>query len=340
MPDNKRLALAGVGGWGRNVARSLCRLRGGELVAVCDSDRAALARLDGPPADIRRTGAFEEIVGDPSIDAVVVATPPDTHHRLARAALEAGKDVLVEKPLAVKPGDAADLLRVAEERGRILMVGHLLLYHPAIHRLETLLETGDLGDVRYLYTQRVNLGVVRSTENALWSLAPHDVALALALLREPPERVTAQGAAYLRPGVEDVVFTQLFFPSGRMASLHVSWLDPHKERRLTVVGSRRMAVFDDMEATEKLRIYDHGVDVPDYLPFGDALALRFGDVWIPSLDRGEPLVLECQHFVDRLHDRQPPRSDGRSGLEVVRVLAAANESLRNGGAPVSVRGKE
>lgn len=336
MPTNKRLALAGAGGWGRNVARSLRRLRGADLHTVCDRDRSSLDKLDDLGPETVRAEDFVRVLRDREVDAVIVATPPHTHHELAARALEAGKDVLVEKPLATRVADAEDLVGLAARNGRVLMVGHLLLYHPAVRRLRALVERGDLGEIHYLHSRRVNLGVIRREENALWSLAPHDVATAIHLLGELPSTVTAQGAAYVDRGVEDVAFAQLSFPSGRMASLHVSWLDPHKERKLTVVGDRKMAVFDDMEATEKLRVYDRGVDRPEYLPYGDALTLRFGDIWIPKVEAAEPLVLECQHFVDRLHDRGRPLSDGESGVAVVRVLAAATESLRRRGVPTAV----
>jgi predicted dehydrogenase len=339
MPEAKRLGLAGAGGWGRNVARSLAKLRGGVLAAVCDTDGGALAALDDVPPSTSRIADFAELVADPAIDALVIATPPETHHALATAALRAGKDVFVEKPLTVRPDDAEDLVRLADEKRQILMVGHLLVYHPAVDLVREIVRRGELGDVHYVYSQRVNLGVIRARENALWSLAPHDVAVAIDLLGEAPASVTAQGASYVRPGIEDVAFLQMHFPSGRMAAVHVSWLDPHKERKLTIVGSRKMAVFDDMEATEKVRIYDRGVERPDYVSYGDALTLRFGDVLIPTVAPGEPLKIECQHFVDRLHDRARPRSDGESGVAVVRVLWAAAESLRRGGIPVSVSGE-
>jgi predicted dehydrogenase len=297
-----------------------------------------LERQEPLPRGTERVLVFEHLLKDARLDAIVVATPPQTHHTIALAALRAGKDVLVEKPLTLRPEHADELVRVAEDLGRVLMVGHLLVYHPGVVQLEEILGRGEVGDIRYVYSQRVNLGVVRNQENALWSLAPHDVAVTLRLLGESPERVTAQGAAYLQRGIEDVAFLQMFFASGRMASVHVSWLDPHKERKLTVVGSRKMAVFDDMQPTEKLRVYDRGVDVPDYLPYGEALTLRFGEIRIPRVEANEPLVLECQHFVDRLHDRERPRSDGRDGAAVVRVLAAASESLCRGGAPVTIEG--
>jgi predicted dehydrogenase len=338
MPEPKRLALAGAGGWGRNIARSLGKLRGATFHTVCDPDPKTLSGLTDIGAEPRRAGAFETVVGDPSIDALVIATPPETHYRLAAAALGAGKDVLVEKPLALRVEDAAELAKLARRGGRVLMVGHLLLYHPAIGLLHEVVRRGDLGDVHYLHSQRVNLGVIRSQESSLWSLAPHDVAVAIHLFGEQPCEATAQGAAYVRPGIEDVTFVQLRFPSGRMAAMHVSWLDPHKERRLTIVGSKQMAVFDDMEPTEKLRIYDRGVERPDYLPYGENLTLRFGDIVIPRVGGGEPLVLECQHFVDRLHDRTPPLSDAASGVAVVRALVAASESLARRGAPVTIDG--
>jgi predicted dehydrogenase len=281
-------------------------------------------------------GDLEQLLADPAVDALVIATPPETHHRLAKEALRRGKDVLVEKPLTLRTEDAEELVRMARERSRVLMVGHLLVYHPAVDLLRDIVQRGELGEIHYLYSQRVNFGVIRTHENALWSLAPHDVAVAIDLFGESPQSVTAQGAAYVRPGVEDVAFLQLRFPSGRLAAIHVSWLDPHKDRKLTLVGSRKMAVFDDMEPTEKVRIYDRGVERPDYLPYGEALTLRFGDIVIPSVAAAEPLTIECQHFVDRLHDRTAPRSDGESGLRVVRALGAASESLRRGGTPVSL----
>jgi predicted dehydrogenase len=335
MREPKRLALAGAGGWGRNIARSLGKLRDAVFDAVCDTDPAARSAVIAASPGTRGVDDFAQLIADPAIDALIIATPPRTHHGLALEALRGGKDVLVEKPLTLDPRDADELVRMARERSRVLMVGHLLVYHPAVELLRDLVARGELGDLHYLYSQRVNFGVIRTHENSLWSLAPHDVAVAIDLLGELPQAVTAQGAAYVHGGIEDVAFLQLRFPSGRMAAIHVSWLDPHKERKLTLVGSRKMAVFDDMEPTEKVRVYDRGIERPDYLPFGEALTLRFGDIVIPTVAAAEPLALECQHFVDRLHDRRRPRSDGESGAQVIRALAAASESLRRGGTPVS-----
>jgi predicted dehydrogenase len=215
MASPKRVALAGAGGWGRNIARNLGRLRGAVFAAVCDTDPQALAALDGTPASVRRVEDFAALIADPEIDAVVVATPPETHHGLAASAIRSGKDVLVEKPLTLDPRDAEDLVRLAREHSRVLMVGHLLVYHPAVDLLRAVVRHGDLGDVHYLYFQRVNLGVIRREENSLWSLAPHDVAVAIDLLGETPRTVTAQGAAYLREGVEDVAFLQMRFLRAR-----------------------------------------------------------------------------------------------------------------------------
>jgi predicted dehydrogenase len=215
------------------------------------------------------------------------------------------------------------------------MVGHLMEYHSAINWIKEYIASGELGDLLYLYMQRLNLGKVRTEENAFWSLAPHDVSIVLYLLGETPDYVSANGAAYVTPGVHDTVFANLHFPSGKMANIHVSWLDPHKVRKLTIVGSRKMLVFDDMQATEKIWIYDRGVEPKEALPYGADLQLRFGDIHVPFIKMAEPLSIEVQHFLDSCRDGSVPRSDGRDGLRVVRVLEAVDESMAAGGAPVS-----
>jgi len=270
---------------------------------------------------------------------VVIASCAAQHFDQARWALEAGKHVLVEKPMTLAPGEAEELVRVARQNGRCLMVGHLLLYHPAVVKMKHLVTSGDVGEPFYLYSQRLNLGRVRNDENALWSFGPHDVAVALHLFDEEPEIVTAKGEAYLQPGIVDVVFVTLHFPQRKMAHIHLSWLDPHKTRRTTVVGSRKMIVFDDMEPTDKVRIYDKGVDVrPQSVSYEDYLHVRFGDVLIPHIGTAEPLRLECQHFLDCVRTGETPRSDGAHGLQVIRILAAAQKSLELDGAPVTVKG--
>jgi predicted dehydrogenase len=332
------LAQVGTGDWGANLVRNFAALPECRLAAVCDADASRLERAVKGLPGARAVADPERLATDPEIEAVAIASPAITHYPLARRFLEAGKDVYVEKPMTLRAAEAAELVRLAESGGRILMVGHLLLYHPAVVRLAALVREGALGEIRYVYAQRTNLGKVRPDENALWSFAPHDFAVLLDLLGEEPSDVSARGEAFLQPGIHDVVFAYLRFPSGRCAHVHVSWLDPHKMRRLTVVGSQKMAVFDDQEPNEKLRIYDKGVDAGAVVDFARALAVRSGDVWIPRIDATEPLRLECRHFLECVRTRQAPRTDGRSGLRVVRALEAASRSLSLGGAPVPVAG--
>jgi len=228
-------------------------------------------------------------------------------------------------------------VELAQREGNVLMVGHIMEYHPAALKLKELIDSGELGKIYYLYSTRVNLGKVREIENALWSFAPHDVSIILYLLDEEPVRVTANGMAYLREGIEDVAFSTLYFADGMLAHIHVSWLDPHKIRKVTVVGQKKMAVFDDMESAEKIRIYDKGVDThKDYASYGEYLSLRHGDILIPKLDLVEPLKAECAHFLQCVENRSTPKSDGRDGLRVLRVLAAAQRSLENGGTPIEI----
>lgn len=335
MTDSVGIAVAGTGDWGANLVRNFASLPGSRLVALHDSDPARLGKAAARYPGVRSVPTLDELSALPDVQAVVVAASAVAHHGLAKALLEAGKDVFVEKPLALDVGHAAELVRIARERGRILMVGHLLLYHPAVRHLKGMVERGELGDLFYLYSQRVNLGKVRRDENALWSFAPHDLSVILHLVGAEPVDVVARGSAFLQPTVEDVVFVDLRFPDGKLAHVHVSWLDPHKLRKFTVVGSRKMAVFDDMEASEKLRIYDKGVDrAGAVVSYGDALTVRSGDILIPSIPLQEPLRLECQHFVECVRERRTPLTDGADGLRVVRVLAAAQASLEQGGKPV------
>ena len=329
------LGQVGLGYWGPNLLRNFQALPTARVKMLCDLSTEALAHAGERYPELLRTTEYADLLRDPEIGAVVVSSSATTHYRLARAALEAGKHVFVEKPIALRENEAENLIRLADERDLVLMVGHLLLYHPAVTKLKELLDGGQLGDVYYLYSERRNLGKVRHDENAMWSLAPHDIAVALYLLGEMPAAVSAQGQAYLQPGIEDTVFFTLRFADGRLAHSHVSWLDPHKVRRLTVVGSRQMAVFDDVEPSEKLRIYDKGVDrMPEYASYGDALTLRFGDIYAPHLEMQEPLRLECQHFVDCVAHGRQPLSDGRNGLAVLRVLERLQRSLDSEGSLV------
>jgi predicted dehydrogenase len=329
-----RVGIAGLGYWGSNVARNLDALPGCELAWCCDTDAGRRERLRAAFPAARFSADPAEMLADESLDAVAVATPVPTHAPLAELALGAGRHCFVEKPLACDVASAERLVDLAAERGLILMVGHLLAYHPALVSLQELCGSGELGEIRYVYSQRLNLGKLRADENALWSLGAHDVSAILALTGELPEQVSARGQSYVRDGVEDVVFGHLGFAGGLAAHVHVSWLDPRKERRLTVVGSRRMATFDDMEAERTLTVYDKGFD-PDAAAEGDYVA-RSGEQRSPAISRREPLRIELEHFLECLRGEAAPRTGGLEGLRVVRVLEALQESLDAGGETVSL----
>ncbi|MDX6573328.1 MAG: hypothetical protein QOC86_2484, partial [Gaiellales bacterium] len=285
----------------------------------------------------RFTADFDDLLNDPELAAIAVASSVPTHHPLGLRALAAGKHVFIEKPLAASVAEARELVEAAEKADRRLMVGHLLLFHPALAVVHGLIDSGALGDVYYLYGNRVNLGQVRADENALWSLGAHDVAVLLDLVGERPVEAQARGECYVRPGVEDVVFGYLKFPSGVIAHLHLSWLDPHKMRKLTVVGSQKMVVFDDMETDRKVTIYDKSASrSPSTDSYGEYVSVRFGDISIPRIPNDEPLRLECQEFVDAIGEGREPRCNGREGLAVVEVLESMQTSLDEGGRVVTV----
>jgi predicted dehydrogenase len=331
--DPVRIAVAGAGYWGKNLVRTLRSLPGASLRRVCDPDPGIRARA-GAEFGVETTDRLGALLEDPEIEAIAIATPATLHADHAEAALNAGKHVFVEKPLATSVDAARRVVDAAGRVGRVLLVGHIMAYHPALERLVEMVQAGEIGDLRYLYSQRVNLGRVRSDENALWSFGPHDLTMVLALTGVDPESVSARGRAWLRPGTEDVVFVNLAFASGVMAQIQLSWLDPHKERKLTVVGSGKMVVFDDVHPTEKLRVYDKGVDrPPEYGTYGDFLTLRDGDIHIPRLANVEPLRAELSHFLACVRGRATPRTDGAHGLRVVRILASAEASLRMDGVP-------
>jgi len=328
-------AVVGTGDWGANLVRNFASLPGGRLVALCDTDPQRLAATAARYPAAQASDQIDAIAAHAGVHAVVVSASAAGHHPIAKRMLEAGKDVYVEKPLALRVDHAEELVRLARRHQRILMVGHLLLFHPGVRYLKGLVERGELGELHYIYSQRVNLGKVRRDENALWSFAPHDLSVILHLLGTEPADVAARGSAFLQKGIEDVVFVDLRFPGGRTAHVHVSWLDPHKLRKFTVVGSQKMVVFDDMEPNEKIRIYDKGVDrAGQVVSYGEALTVRSGDILIPKISLQEPLKLECQHFLECVRDRKTPLADGLDGLRVVRVLAAAQASLDQGGTPV------
>jgi len=335
------VAVVGAGGWGRNIVRACATLPGCGLRYICDVREDILAENRALYPAVAVTADLDAVLRDDAVQAVCVAVPAARHHAVAKAVLAAGRHAFVEKPLTLRADHAEELVALAERAGRTLMVGHLLLYHPAVLHVRRLIESGELGQVLYVYSQRVNLGIVRRDENAWWSLAPHDISVAQFLLGARATRVAATGRCYLQRdlGVEDVVFASVDFDNGALAHLHCSWLDPHKLRRITVVGTRRMVVFDDMEATEKLRIYDKGADVePGYVDYANAVRIRVGDVLSPAVRGPEPLRAELAHFLDAVRGGTRPRSDGRNGADVVRVLVAGHASLAAGGAAVTVEG--
>ena len=307
-----RIGQVGLGQWGKNLARNFDQLA--DLVWLCDVDeeRRAQATQSYPAAQV--TSSFGDVLADDSVEAVVVATPVPTHYELARRALEAGKHVFVEKPPAMRGAEIEELCELAEERDLVLMPGHLLLYHPGVQKLKEIVDSGELGEVLYVYGNRQNLGTFRTNENALWSLGVHDLSVLLYLIEEEPVEVRAHGNAFLSKGVEDVVFCYLRFPSGKMAHMHLSWLDPHKIRRITVVGNERMAVFDDMERERKITVYDNW-------------RTRTGDIYSPTVDATEPLRRECEHFLRLVAGEGDPHKAARDAILVVRALDQLQASL-------------
>jgi predicted dehydrogenase len=334
--DRIRLGLIGYGYWGPNLARNFHQLPGAWLVACADSDTLRLAEI-ARLYPLQQTSAdARTLIDNPTLDALVIATPARSHFGLAKQALAAGKHVLVEKPLAMSSAEARALIDLAHKQQRVLMVGHTFEYNPAVWKIKELLDAGTLGELFYIYSNRVNLGRVQTDINALWSIAPHDVSILLYLLNALPHAVSAHGATYLSQGVEDVIFALLQFPENVQAHIHASWLDPSKTRQMTLVGSEKMIVYDDVDPEAKLKIYDKGV-----YKRGDAfgefqLRVRSGDIHIPKIDLTEPLKYECAHFLECIRENKTPRTDGENGLRVVRVLEAAQRSLEQNGATIKL----
>jgi predicted dehydrogenase len=330
-----KVGVIGAGAWGQNHVRTLAAMSEVELAGVCDLNPAVRDRMARQYPGVFITDSAAALLA--RVEAVVVASTARTHAELGHQAVAAGVPALIEKPFALTVADAERLAEAAAVRGVPVLAGHLLEYHPVVEHLRRLITEKALGDLFYLYSQRVNLGQIRPDENALWSFGPHDVSVALFLLADRPRSVTALGHSYLQPGIEDVVFLTMTFDSGVVAHAQMSWLDPHKERRLTVVGSKQMAVFDDMQPREKLRIYDKGVDrPPEYRSYGESLSVREGDIFIPRVSNAEPLAAQLRHFMQVVRGEAAPRADAADGVRVIRVLEAASRSLARGGAPVTL----
>jgi len=323
------ICVVGCGHWGKNLVRSFAKLN--SLYSICESN-AGLAQSIGGQYPVAKVYAdFSQALEDPKVDAIVLATPAERHHQMGMRALEAGKDLFVEKPLTLDWRDGAEMVSTARQRSRILMVGHLLHYHPAIAKMKELLAEGELGRIEYIYSNRLSMGKIRREENALWSFAPHDISVILSLIGETPFQVTATGGAYLQPNIADVTVSNLLFDHGRRAHIFVSWLHPYKEQRLVVIGSKQMAVFEDSRSDNKLMLFNKQIELKD----GALEALKPQGTPVP-FDQGEPLLAECEHFLECVRDRRTPRTPGEEGVQVLQVLQACQRSLQMNGEPVQL----
>lgn len=327
-----KVGVLGFGYWGPKLVRNLTEMPEADLACVVDRDAARLARVQQDYPAVGITDDYQELLSS-DVEAVIIATPIRTHYQLAQAALLAGKHVMVEKPLTADSAEAAELVRLAEERGLTLMVGHTFEYNSAIRALRDIVASGELGELYYVDAARLNLGLFQPDINVVWDLAPHDISILLYVLGLDPIAVSARGSASVRPGVHDVAYVEMRFPGNVLAHLHLSWLDPCKVRRVTIVGSKKMVVCNDLSDSEKIRIYDKGVDRPyETDQFADFhLTYRYGGVNIPYVPFKEPLRAQCEHFVGCIRTGERPQSDGRVGLKVVQILEQADKSLQNGG---------
>jgi len=330
-----RVGVIGAGYWGPNIIRNLYEAPGAEAVAVADLSQERLDAIHKRFPSLRVTTNYRELLDDPTIDAICIVTPVKTHRKLAEEAFAAGKHVFVEKPLAQSVSDAEAIVRARDRAGKTLMVGHTFVYNPAVEHVKGILDAGGIGNVHYLDSQRVNLGLHQFDTNVLWDLGPHDVSIALYWLDEEPEWVQCSGACFVQANIEDVVFLMIGFPSGAIAHAHLSWLAPSKLRTTTVIGSQKMVIYDDNQSVEKVKIYDQGADKLEI----DELrrSYRAGDIHSPRIAMTEALQVEMRHFIECVRDGRKPRSDGEAGLMVVRVLELAMRSLRSGGARVAYR---
>jgi predicted dehydrogenase len=341
MRSNKKVLNVGVVGcgyWGPNLVRNFRQSPDCNLKVLCDASESRLNHMRRLYPDLGTTTKFEDLLNDSEIDAVVIATPVRFHYTMAKAALSAGKHVFIEKPMARTEAEAAELISMAEQQGLILMIGHTFLFSPAVRRMKEIISAGDIGEVQYIAARRLNLGLFQKDINVAWDLAPHDISILLHLLDELPQSVSCQGSSHVTKGIEDVTMMHLNFRKNRCAFIHNSWLDPKKVRQMTVVGSQRMIVYDDTEPLEKLKIYDARVEVPPhYDTFAEfTYSYHYGDSYVPYVKQDEPLKLECQHFLECIAEGKTPITNGRLGMEVVRILEASSESLRQHGASVNL----
>jgi len=337
-PSSKvNVAIVGYGYWGPNLVRNYIDLPGAAIELVCDERVSQLEKAHARYPSLPLTRRYDEVLGSGDVDAIVLATPISTHYHLAKSALEAGKHVFVEKPMTAESGQAAELVELARERDLTLMVGHTFVYSPPVRKVFDYVHGGELGDIYFIATSRVNLGLHQRDVSVIWDLAPHDISILHYWLGEAPVSVSVTGRACVNPRIADVAFINLKYPSGVIAEVQVSWLSPVKLRRTMVVGSKKMLVYDDTESVEKVKVFDHGVDFRDPADFGEyQLSYRTGDIIAPKLANAEPLFLEAEHFVEAVSNGHKPLTDGRAGLEVVATVEAAERSLREGGCEVKI----
>ena len=333
-----KVGVVGCGYWGPNLIRNLRQSPECQLKLICDISEQRLSHMRRLHPDVPTTSRFEDLLNGADLDAVMIATPVSLHYEMARASLSAGKHVFIEKPMARTEAEAEELVAFAEHQGLVLMVGHTFLFSPAVRRMKEIIDAGDIGEVQYISARRLNLGLFQKDINVAWDLAPHDISIVLHLLDEHPVSVSCQGSSHVTRGIEDVTMMYLKFPKNRCAFIQNSWLDPKKVRQMTVVGSQRMIFYDDTEPLEKLKIYDARVEVPPhYDTFAEfTYSYHYGDAYVPYIKQDEPLKLECQHFLDCIREKCTPITNGRLGLEVVRILEAAGESLRQQGSAVAI----
>jgi len=333
-----KVGVVGCGYWGPNLVRNFRSLSGCSLEMMCDISVERLKHLKSLYPEVRGESNFDRMLNNSGLDAIVVATAVRMHHSMAKASLEAGKHTMIEKPMALSSAECEELIEIARKKGVVLMVGHTFLYSPSVRKVKEIVDRGDLGEIRYICARRLNLGLFQKDINVAWDLAPHDISIILYLLGEFPESVNCRGSAHVTPGVEDVTSMSLTFGKGRSAIIHSSWLDPRKVREMTIVGSRRMVVYDDVAQQDKIKIFDARVErPPHYDTFAEFhYAYHYGDMYSPFIKQEEPLKAECQHFLECIQNGTQPITDGEKGLELVRILEASSASLRQGGGPISM----
>ena len=330
------LAVVGCGYWGPNLIRNFRATPDCKMKVICDQDLGRLKQLKALYPEVQTETSFEKVIADKSIDAVVIATPVRFHYKMAKAALEAGKHTFIEKPMASSSAECDELNAIAHKNGLTLMIGHTFLYSSPVRKIKEIVDSGDIGTIQYISSRRLNLGLYQKDINVAWDLAPHDISIILYIMGQVPQSVNCRGNCHVTPGIEDVTNMALTFPNNQLATIQNSWLDPRKVREMTIVGTRRMIVYDDVEPLEKIKIYDARVDrPPHYNTFAEfTYSYHYGDIYVPYVKQEEPLKVETQHFVDCISLGQTPITDGKHGLELVRILEASSASLKKNGAAV------